>query len=380
MPYRQPVDETIEIEPGEERACIFVVDDDPIARETLIDLLPAASYHLEPFASGVELLAYEGPLQPDVILLDVMMPEIDGFEVSHRLKAEKKWPFVPIILITALDSRDYLVRGLRAGADDYLSKPVNGLELKARVRSMVRLKRRYDQEERLLEMREKLTNMVVHDMRQPLGVALLRAQLIQTRDRLDEEDAAELRLLVRQLHRLETLATDLLLAAKMEEGALNLNRTLVDFAQIVAKRRRDYEIQAKTADLSFTVDMPSDSELLYLDENLMTRVMDNLVSNAIKFSPPHTAVCLRLRYGRGENGASPASRLRMQVIDQGPGIPPADRERIFDQFEIVEMKGSDRPSQTGLGLVFCKMVVEAHDGRIDVTANQPRGSIFTVEI
>lgn len=366
-----------------DKACVAVVDDDPIARETLLDLLPAGQYQLLSFASGTELLAYEGPVEPDVILLDVMMPGMDGFEVCRRLKDDGARKHIPIILITALNSREYLVRGLNAGADDYLSKPVNGLELKARVRSMLRLKRQYDRLELLLEMREKLTNMIVHDMRQPLSVALLRAQMIRARDRLEGKDATELRLLEQQLRRLESLATDLLLVAKQEAGALRPNRQLVDFSEIVAQRQEDYTIMAETADIGFSVEMPSEaSRLLHLDENLMTRVMDNLVSNAIKFSPAHTAVRLRLQYPNPQVERSPDYQLRLQVIDQGPGIPAEDRERIFDQFEIVQMEEENAGSspQTGLGLVFCKMAVDAHNGRIRATPNRPQGTVFTVEV
>ncbi|MCA9965648.1 MAG: response regulator, partial [Anaerolineales bacterium] len=127
-----------------ETARVCIVDDNVIARETLADLLYPENYELLLIESGLNLLAQIDSLNPDVILLDVMMPELNGFDVCQRLKTHPKWQHVPIILVTALDSKDSLVRGLDAGADEFVSKPVNGSELRARVRSMLRVKQQYD--------------------------------------------------------------------------------------------------------------------------------------------------------------------------------------------------------------------------------------------
>ncbi|MBI1876792.1 MAG: response regulator [Chloroflexi bacterium] len=126
------------------KALILIVDDNPAARETLQELLILSDYQLAFASNGFEALVKVEELAPDLILLDVMMPDMDGFEVCRRLKTEQRWRHIPIILVTALDSKEDLAQGLDAGADDFLSKPVNKLELRARVRSMLRLKSQYD--------------------------------------------------------------------------------------------------------------------------------------------------------------------------------------------------------------------------------------------
>ncbi|HEX9922427.1 MAG TPA: adenylate/guanylate cyclase domain-containing protein [Anaerolineae bacterium] len=123
---------------------ILIVDDELAGRETLVDLLDGQSYNLVFANNGAEALEKVAKLRPDLVLLDVMMPGMDGFEICHQIKAEKAWQHIPIILITALDGKKDLVRGLDAGADDFLSKPVHGMELRARVRSMLRSKTQYD--------------------------------------------------------------------------------------------------------------------------------------------------------------------------------------------------------------------------------------------
>ncbi len=123
---------------------ILIVDDEQFGRETLEDLLLSQPYHLAFAGNGAEALEKVTELKPSLILLDVMMPDMDGFEVCHRLKAEEQSRHIPIILVTALESKQDLAQGLEAGADDFLSKPVNGIELRARVRSMLRIKSQYD--------------------------------------------------------------------------------------------------------------------------------------------------------------------------------------------------------------------------------------------
>ena len=143
---------------------VMIVDDEHITRHTLEALLQQEGYDLFFADSGQEALNQVGEIKPDVILLDVMMPNINGFEVCRRIKANEDWRHIPIILVTALASKKDLARGIDAGADDFLSKPVSSLELSARVRSMMRIKSQYDQLEaqkldleKTLELREELT-------------------------------------------------------------------------------------------------------------------------------------------------------------------------------------------------------------------------------
>ena len=353
---------------------VLIVDDTPSMRDALEALLFREGYHLAFAASGQEALDRLQELSPDVILLDVMMPGMDGLQVCERLKADERWRHIPTILVTTLDSQEDLVRGLDAGADEFLTKPVTGLELRARVRTMLRIKQQFDELQAALRLREDLANMIVHDLRSPVSVIMMAifhlGRAVSTPEALKYVDYVE-----SQARRMDSFLTDMLATAKMAEGKLILSRSMVDVNQLVQEvaKIHGYLAESKGRKL-VVVDVPKETRQVSLDANLFYRTLDNLISNALKLSPPEGTVTLRAEYP-----ASPMPLVRIQVVDEGPGIPEEDRDRIFDRFEVASLMQQGIP-QLGLGLVFCKMVVDAHGGRIFVESNEPHGSIFTVEM
>jgi two-component system sensor histidine kinase/response regulator len=369
----------------EHKSTILIVDDDPTARRMLQALLFREGYDLALAANGPEALARLDELAPDAILLDVMMPGMDGFQVCRRLKADERWRHIPIILVTALATKADLVRGLDAGADEFLSKPVNDLELRARVRSMLRVKKQYDELEATLHLREDLARMTMHDMGTFLTSITLLTELLLKRstiapDTIAPEYVEEIEEIQTHVQRLNSLLNDMLIVAKMEAGKLILNRSTVDMNQLVLAVERNHSVIAQTRGIDLVIDLPEASRQIPLDANLFQRVLDNLIANALKFSPAESTVTLRVEYPEAQTASQlQEPRVRIQVLDEGPGIPEDHRDRVFDKFEIVALK-REGVSQFGLGLAFCKMVVEAHDGQIFVGANEPRGAVFTVEI
>ncbi len=359
----------------QEPSTVLIIDDEPIAREGLEALLASEGYRLEFATNGLEGLTKVAEQLPDVILLDIMMPDMDGYEVCLRLKANPQARHVPIIILTALSDKESLVRGLDAGADEFLSKPVTGLELRARVRSMLRIKKQHDELDRLLHMREQLVNMVVHDMRTPLQVIMSYGDLLLSEAALEAEQREWVELLNANADRLSKLLTEMLITAKMEKGQFVLHRAAVELTRLVREVWHYHRVIAGDRNIRLLLDLPEQSSpQVLLDANLFIRVLDNLLSNALKFSPPGSEVMLRVI-----QPASPDDRVRVQVIDQGPGIPVEDLDRIFNQFEVVALRQKGLP-QLGLGLPFCKLVVEAHGGLLRVEPNKPVGSIFTVEL
>lgn len=360
----------------DKQSIILIVDDDISAQATLEASLFLENYTLLYANDGQQALAYLETHTPDVILLDVMMPGMNGFEVCQRIKSNNKWRHIPIIIVTALDSRDDFVRGFDAGADDFLYKPVNSVELRARVRSMLRIKKQYDELETLLHLREDLVNMLVHDMRHPLTLILLTNSLLHER-LTHPKELKYVEDTLRETRRLESFINDLLIVAKTQANRLILNRSSVDVNQFVLAACENHKRMTELKDLEFVIDLPEISQRISLDKNMMQRVLDNLLSNAFKFSPPKGTVTLNVTYLLPSQSSE--LQVRISVLDQGPGIPHEYHQRIFEPFEIVQLKESAIP-QLGLGLAFCKLVVEAHGGTIFVTNNAPQGSLFTVEI
>jgi len=359
---------------------VLIVDDEPSARQTAEALLLPEGYDLASAASGQECLTLLASSAVDLILLDVMMPGMDGFEVCSRLKANDAWRHIPIILVTALDNRETLVRGLDAGADDFLAKPVNGLELRARTRSMLRIKSQYDALEEMLAVREKMANLIVHDARAPLTVIAGHSDSLK-QSIADPTMSHGLQQIFDQAMRLEGFLNDLLMVAKSRHDELTLNRAPVDVRRLVANVGESYSAAiSKRRKITYSADLPAEPRHVSLDHALFHRLLDNLLINAFKFSPSGGTVTVRLEYLETDAGTeAPSPGLRLQVVDEGPGIPEEHRERIFDQFEVVAMKEAGA-SQHGLGLALCKLVAEAHGGSITVTGNQRSGTIFTVEI
>ncbi|MCS6812480.1 MAG: response regulator, partial [Cyanobacteria bacterium] len=347
---------------------ILVVDDEPDnfdVIETLLSVdaaLPgrAPAWDLHYAASGQEAIEAMDTFNPDLILLDVMMPDMNGLEVCQRLKAMPKWQAVPIIMVTALNTKFDLAQCLHAGADDFIGKPVNALELRARVQAMLRIKQQYDALQTLLKLREDMVHMIVHDLRNPLSNILLGVEILRTIDYPKEKQQQKLGQIHSAAQRLQLLIDDLLKIALIESGELRLNRTEISLRELLQSVVAGFEAIASQKDQTLVTKLPISDRPINVDVVAIHRALDNLLSNAIKFSPRHSQIVVVGKFL--DSGAAV-----IQVIDAGPGVPETLQQKIFEKYEI----GTIMPdvTQIGLGLAFCKMVIEAHGGTICVENN-----------
>lgn len=355
---------------------ILIVDDDPNAFDVIEAHLYREGYDLFYAASGEDALNRLDSIEPDVILLDVMMPKLNGIEVCRTIKSDSHWKHVPVIIVTALNSKEDLARSLNAGADDFITKPVSGIELRARVRSMLRIKQQYDALEATLRMREDLSNMIVHDLRNPLTNILLCSDLL-LQSSANRKDLQRLQIISDSSRELNSMINNLLMLAKMESGKMVLNQASVDLNELIADVTFQFQEIAKHRKVELTTKLPEQQKSLFIDLNLFHRVLENLISNAIKFSPPDSLVIVTATYHNNSISSDfPDAKAEFQIIDSGPGVSEERKHHIFDKYEVGDLMSG--VSQIGLGLTFCKMVIEAHNGRIFVTDNHPQGSIFTV--
>jgi two-component system, sensor histidine kinase and response regulator len=347
---------------------VLVIDDEPDNFDVVETLLDGENYQLHYAPSGKGALDRLHSFQPDVILLDVMMPDLDGIEVCRRIKADPQWQTVPIIMVTALSAKEDLAQCLAMGADDFISKPVNGVELRARVHSMLRIKQQYDSLQDLLKLREDMVNMIVHDLRNPLASIVLSTEILRLAGISPEKQQQKVEEIVSAGQQLQSLINSLLLMAKLESGKMSLNYTEVDLSALCISAVADIEAIAAQKNLTFVSELPEPGGVVQVDAAIFRRVLDNLLSNAIKFSPSNSQVILRAEYL--EPGA------KVQVVDSGPGVSKDLQQRIFEKYEIGTLL--PEVSQIGLGLAFCKMAIEAHHGFITGEDNHPQGSVFTV--
>lgn len=350
---------------------ILVIDDETDNFDVIESLLEAEDYQLSYAPNGQKALDLLQTTQPDVILLDVMMPEICGIEFCRHFKSNSHWSHIPVIMVTALASKEDLSRCLEAGADDFISKPVHGTELRARIRSMLRIKQQYDRVQSLLELREDMVNMMVHDLRNPLASILLSAELLQRPGIPPEKRSNKVGQIVVAGRQLQSMIDTLLIMAKLESGKMVLNYTDVDLCALCTSAITDFEAIAAQKNLQLVSKLPDPGGCIQVDAALFRRVIDNLLSNAIKFSPSHQQIILQATYL--EVGGA-----KIQVFDSGKGVSEQLRQAIFEKYEIGTLK--EDVAQIGLGLAFCKLAIEAHRGCIYVEDNYPEGAIFTIAI
>ncbi|XGW00527.1 MAG: response regulator [Leptolyngbya sp. BL-A-14] len=358
---------------------LLIIDDEPNNFDVIEALLSIGSptqegnqeYQLHYAASGQQAIDSLNFFRPDIILLDVMMPEMDGIEVCKRIKAMPLGKPLPIIMITALSAQEDLARCFQAGADDFISKPIKGLELRARVHSMLRIKQQYDDLQALLKLREEMVHMLVHDLRNPLTNILFGLNILEIQDFSREEQKTRISQIRRSGKHLQSLIDDLLLMAKIESGKLQLNQVNVDLCVFITSILSNFKEIFEQKKIELLCHLPESGGSIYIDAAMFSRVLDNLLSNAIKFSPQRSKVMVSADY-------LAAGSVRIQIGDSGAGVPVELHQKIFEKYEIGTLMQD--VSQIGLGLAFCKMVVEAHNGEISVSSNQPTGSIFEITL
>ena len=347
---------------------ILVVDDNPSNFDVIADIFAHESPTLYYASSGQQALALMDDFPVDLVLLDVMMPEMDGVEVCHCIKSHQKWSFIPVVMVTALSDKEEMAFCLQSGADDFISKPINPLEIRARVRSMLRIKKQYDRLESVLHTRQNLANMIIHDLRNPLSSIMLSTEILKLSN-LTEKQHHKVEQIYGSCRRLSLLMDNLLMVAKSEASSLVLDKTNIHLQALLEKTVAEFQNIAENHQVVLRLQTVAEDVYWQGDEGLIYRVIENLVSNAIRFSPTGGQVELVLQPLEHQ-------KLQIQVRDQGTGMSDSLKAEILAPIADGQLLESSH--RTGLGLSFCKMVIEAHQGQIFVQDNTPRGSIVTL--
>jgi two-component system sensor histidine kinase/response regulator len=346
---------------SERSMTILVVDDNLQNREVAEGHLVAAGYSVVQAESGEQALPLVESQRPDLILLDVLMPGMDGFETCRSIRLLPGVGDTPILFLTALGDLSTHKAALDSGADDFLTKPINRTELLIRVRSLLRikqlgdeLKRNYDiirsQRDALLAaQREKqeLTALIVHDLKNPLSSILSNAHYVLGRESLHEEDREAMTDIGRASQSMMRLVMNLLDVSRSEDGALVPH--VVDFDLPVLVREICSEMGRRVED------------------------------NAYKYGPRQATITVELAPARMEDGVEPAVELR--VRDEGDGIPAAYHQLIFEKYGRFDGGAPESRTSHGLGLVFCRRAVAVHGGAIWVEDGAGgRGGCFCVRL
>lgn len=369
------------MEPAVAPGLLLVVDDDAGNRDVLSRRLRQQGHTVETAASGSDALRLMQGTDFDLVLLDIMMPDIDGYEVLGHIRRDDRLRHVPVIMISAVNEVESVVRCIEAGAEDYLTKPFNPTLLKARISACLEKKRGRDRETILFEQlqqnykrlqelekaRDDMRNMIVHDLRTPLTSVIVGVEMLQKHGVLSNMQAEMVDIAVRGGKTLLGMINDLLDVEKMESGSTQLQYEMLSPAELVSDAVRQVMSLAGEGHTAITVDVPATLPPFRGDAKKLSRTLVNLIANAIKFTPRGTVTVTGARQGEATHFA---------VADTGQGIPPEAFDRIFEKFGQLDT----HKVGTGLGLAFCKLAVEAHGGTIAVDSTVGAGSVFSFSI
>jgi two-component system sensor histidine kinase/response regulator len=370
-------------------AKILIVEDNQENIDLLHFFLKPQGYELITVKDGEEALRIVQEEIPDIILLDIMLPKLDGFQVCEKLKKDEKTKYIPIIMITALKDMKDKLKALEMGADDFITKPFENVELLARVKSLLRIKSYHDElEQKNIELEEKneslvwmdkfkeeLTGLIVHDMKNPLFVIQGNLQMMLMN--LDQSPSEALKKYTKRIERssqqLLRMVVNLLDISRFEDGRIELQKDSVDLNHLISEivqRVREYPENLKK---EIQTDLDKQVRELVLDKSMIERVIENLISFATNNASDGGRVDLATRQKNDRY-------IEFTVQDNGTQIPRKFQNKIFEKFSQAEIKNAGYRVERALGLTFCKMAVEAHHGNMKLDLNNPVGNRFIIEL
>jgi signal transduction histidine kinase len=409
-------------DPSHEPYAILAVDDSPDNLFLIESILDDPEYHITCVESGQAALEVVGQTPPDVILLDVMMPGLDGYAVTQRIRDNLSLPYIPILLITAHDQSS-LVQGLDAGADDFIRKPVDVNELRARVRSLLRLKRSIDAQSTMIGQRDDFVARLTHDLRTPLVAANRMLQLCQgdAFGPIPDDGKHAIATIVDSNRHLLSMVNTLLEVYRHEAGHKALTLSPVDLFKLteavvmelapmaaekgltcllcrsdwvdaVPATARDRDLRSTGAEVrhtfgvnsaekaaSGTATLETDAFIVPGDHLELRRVITNLIGNAIKFTDSGSVTATigttsHLPTGVAVPGSDGADWVWVSVTDTGIGIPETEQQAVFEWFR----QGNHARSGHGLGLHLSQRIARLHGGIITLDSEADQGSCFTL--
>lgn len=349
---------------------ILIVDDTPVNLQLLVIQLSKLGYRTLVAEDGATAIQQAEQVQPDLILLDVMMPDMDGFETCRRLKLTPATREIPVIFTTALTGVRDKLRGFDVGAVDYITKPFEQEVVAARVNTHLTIARQRRELQGMLAQRERFMRIAAHDLRNPL-TALLGWCELGVQMNANKEVAQALEQVSQAGYRMKAIIDDFLslqIAQSRQEGVAEA----FPLDQVVAHVIEQQGYSAKLKRIELSCHLPKAPLFAVGNVAHTHQILTNYVSNAIKYSPPQTAVSIEARLA--------GDRWCIRVQDQGPGVAPGERNRLFAEFSKTSNRPTAGEESIGLGLCIVKTLAEAQAGRVGADFPPEGGSVFWVEI
>ncbi len=355
-----------------EKPVVLVVDDTPTNLSVLIEALSYAGLNVSVARSGTEALERVKWVAPDVILLDVIMPGIDGFETCRRLKKNEATADIPVIFMTALSETVDKVTGFEAGGVDYITKPFQEAEVLARINAHLTIRRQQKQLQELNASKDKFFSIIAHDLKNPLISFLAFANVLEEIEFLDPEQFKQFAEQFKaSAENLFALLENLLTWSRVQRGMIECQPQYISITNVVVGNVRllTPNVEKKQITLRHVVE---EDFLVYADVNMLDTVIRNLITNAIKFTPPGGTIEV---VAKGEE-----DMVTVSVSDTGIGIPEDKLAGLFEIGVQAQRAGTEGEKGTGLGLILCAEFINKNGGEIWVESQIGEGSTFSFQL
>ena len=351
---------------------ILIVDDIPANLKVLGGILKDEGYKIRPVLSGELALQVALLEKPDLILLDIMMPEIDGYEVCKRLKSNPELKDIPVIFISALNDTNDLLKAFESGGIDYITKPFQAAEVSIRIATHLQICRQNNELKELNATKDKFFSIIAHDLRGPIGNMVSIAELLADKDSLDDETVQTFLEMQKEISK-DTiqLLENLLLWARSNTKRIDFEPVEISCSSILKESIEGIKLQALKKNITILNHTSSDFSFI-ADENMLRSILRNLLTNAAKFTPEGGSVILDAKKTENESVFT--------VIDTGIGIPESMLQTLFSIEVSNKREGTAGESSNGLGLLLCKEFVEKHGGSIWVESEEGKGTVFHFSI
>ncbi len=362
------------------RPLILIVDDNPVNLQVLGNKLKEQDADIAAAKSGMKALKIAEAKIPSLILLDIMMPEMDGFEVCRHLKANEKTARIPVIFLTAKVAQEDTIKGFELGAVDYITKPFNPAELLSRVSTHLKLQQ-YTEElavknhllEKLMAEKNEFLGIAAHDLKNPIYSISMLAKVIHDEKDLSREELDEFsKDIINTSDKMLALIKNLLDINAMEQGKINFNFEENELKNIMNEIYDIYYEIAAKKNIELLFHDNTDNAKAFTDINAVRQILDNLVSNAVKYTPKGKKVYLKTY--------SDESAVFFEIKDEGPGFTQDDLRKLWGKFTRLSAQPTADEHSTGLGMSIVKKYADAIGAGINIETTPGEGSVFTITI
>lgn len=372
----------------EDNPVILIVDDEPTNIDIISNIIKD-NYKVKFSLNGKEAFDIIKESVPDIILLDIYMPEMNGTELLEILKEIPEYKNIPIIIISSIDDIETIASCIKKGADNYLLKPFEPIILNARINSSLEKKRLYDKEIMLKNKlskhieelkkshkdKEMFTNMLVHDIRNPLTIIASYIDFLKIlieNDNIEKEKfIRRMKLMNNSVYQIESLIQEILYINKMENNEISLNLENIEINCFLNEIIEQFKLSKDNKNVKLN---NSDQDKIFVkgDKNILVRILQNLIGNALKHTKEDTDVTISCNVDN--------NKVCMSIKDRGDGIPKEFHNKIFDKYFQLDNLANRKKYGAGLGLAFCKLATEIHNGHIELKSEIGKGSEFIVKL